>query len=880
MATSDQKMLDSACSIPLDERTLGVLPTPIAVIDSELRLRYANPAFRVAWGIPETEIQGCCLQEVFSTEMAAGIRRIVQQTLSGESAEALFAEPAKERSVRIRCAESEGAAVLAVEISPKRQEAPSGFPDAVRLRTVVDNLPAFIAYYGADLRYHYVNASYQQFFGHPHEWFVGRPVAEVVGADTFALIEPHVKQALSGHAVAFAFQRLEPGGTATAHLRAQYVPDVQADGSVNGLFSLIEDVTARLDAERMAVQEQREKLAIADSLSAMIGSYDSRGRLTYVNQAVADRVGRPTEELIGLTATEAFPAEIATLLEPLVTRALSGERVAPQRSFPVRFRDDEAVGYYELEFTPLFAQDMQRGVVGLAHDVTDRVLREKALATANARLSAAQSAGRLGLWELDVESGAFYWSKPMREIFELEPDLAVTLENFFDFTHPEDIDAVRSAAERSLQSGETVDIEHRVISRSGRVRFVHSQGTVELLENGQPARVVGLTRDITEQRLTQQSLAANEAMLRQITEHTRDVFWLMDAESGELMYLSSSYERLWGRQPSDDFGAIPWLEHVHADDRRQVLSHYADMRRDGHCSAEYRILLPDNEVRWVFARAVPIRDEGADFRSIAGFVEDITESKRMADLQRLKDEAEHASKAKTEFHSNIGHELRTPLNTIFGFAQLMLRDTAHQLAEPQRHHVSEILQATRHLLSVVEEMLDLSRIELGHLRVHFETLAVEELMSEAISMVKAFAQTRNVVLEATLPPFRRLLVRADRTRVRQVLLNLLTNAIKYNTAGGAVRILYELEADMVCIGIEDEGAGLSDAELGTLFRPFQRLESGPDAPEGTGLGLALSQQIAGAMGGAIDVDSTPGSGSVFWLTLPRAFPMSYLTVDA
>ncbi len=879
MATSDQKMLDSACPLRLDERTLGVLPTPIAVIDSELRLRFANPAFCADWGAVQADLRGRCLQEVFPTELAQAVTNLVEKALKGASAEAFCVEPKTSRRARFRSAPAERAAVVTVELLTDLEKLSALFPGFSRLRTVVDNLPVFIAYYGADLRYHYVNASYSHFFERSLEWFTGREVEEVVGTETFALIEPHIRAALGGQNVAFEFQRQPPGGSHGVY-RARYVPDVRDDGSVAGLFSLIEDVTARHHAERSAALEQREKLALADSLGAMVASYDLRGRLSYVNRACAEIVGRPARDLVGLTASEAFSEDIATLLKPLLEQVLRGEKVAPEGSFAVRFAENAPVRHYELSFTPLFEGDELRGAVGFAHDVTDRVLREKALATANARLSAAQSAGRLGLWELDVESGSFYWSKPMREIFELEPDLAVTLKNFFDFTHPEDVDAVRSAAERSLQSGETVDIEHRVISRSGRVRFVHSQGTVELLENGQPARVVGLTRDITEQRLTQQSLAANEAMLRQITEHTRDVFWLMDAESGELMYLSSSYERLWGRQPSDDFGAIPWLEHVHADDRRQVLSHYADMRRDGHFSAEYRILLPDNEVRWVFARAVPIRDEGADFRSIAGFVEDITESKRMADLQRLKDEAEHASKAKTEFHSNIGHELRTPLNTIFGFAQLMLRDTAHQLAEPQRHHVSEILQATRHLLSVVEEMLDLSRIELGHLRVHFETLAVEELMSEAISMVKAFAQTRNVVLEATLPPVQRLLVRADRTRVRQVLLNLLTNAIKYNSAGGAVRILYELEADMVCIGIEDEGAGLSDAELGTLFRPFQRLESGPDAPEGTGLGLALSQQIAGAMGGAIDVDSTPGSGSVFWLTLPRAFPMSYLTVDA
>ncbi len=239
---------------------------------------------------------------------------------------------------------------------------------------------------------------------------------------------------------------------------------------------------------------------------------------------------------------------------------------------------------------------------------------------------------------------------------------------------------------------------------------------------------------------------------------------------------------------------------------------------------------------------------------------------RTAQLSEAKDEAERANRAKSEFLSRMSHELRTPLNAILGFGQLLEMD----VTDPsQADSVREILRAGNHLLELIGEVLDMSRIESGNLKVNLEPLLLMDLVNECLALVRTQAQARKIDLVAPACATDHLAL-ADPVRLRQVVINLLSNAIKYNSPEGRVMVSCVAQGESLRLSVIDTGPGLSAEEMARLFKPFERLDADRRGVDGTGIGLALSKRLMLLMDGEIGVDSAPGEGSTFWLRIPRA----------
>ena len=268
---------------------------------------------------------------------------------------------------------------------------------------------------------------------------------------------------------------------------------------------------------------------------------------------------------------------------------------------------------------------------------------------------------------------------------------------------------------------------------------------------------------------------------------------------------------------------------------------------------------------------VPFRDEKGNVVASIGVNRDITERKRAEEaLQVAKDEADAANRAKSEFLSNMSHELRTPLNAILGFGQLLELHPKQPLEPNQKEYVGHILEGGSHLLKLIDEVLELSRIESGALAVSIDDVALRDIFRDCLTMIEPLAETHGVSIAAGTAPTETEVVRADHTRLKQVLLNFLSNAVKYNRPGGTVNLeCAEAEDGMTRLRVTDTGLGIPQDKQKDLFTPFARLGAEDTDVEGTGIGLAFTKRLVALMDGRIGFESTEGVGSTFWVELPR-----------
>jgi signal transduction histidine kinase/CheY-like chemotaxis protein len=283
-----------------------------------------------------------------------------------------------------------------------------------------------------------------------------------------------------------------------------------------------------------------------------------------------------------------------------------------------------------------------------------------------------------------------------------------------------------------------------------------------------------------------------------------------------------------------------------------------------------RYIAKNGATVWVQATVSLLRDAEGEPHRIVAVVEDISEHLALRRAEDARELAEAANRAKNDFLSRMSHELRTPLNAMLGFAQLVEIDPQRSLSAQQREWVSQIQTAGWHLLEMINDTLDLSRIESGTLKLEPEATELPAIVAASLAMLERPIQARAIAVTQALAP-EAARVHADPTRVKQILTNLLSNAVKYNVEGGSIRIASRIDAaGAVEVSLADTGLGMSEEQLGALFQPFNRLGRERSAQEGTGIGLVISQRLAELMGGTLSARSDEGRGSTFVLTLPRA----------
>ncbi len=481
------------------------------------------------------------------------------------------------------------------------------------------------------------------------------------------------------------------------------------------------------------------------------------------------------------------------------------------------------------------------------------------------------------VWEWDVRNDRLSSTDDSAALLGYAPgEIADSQIAWNALIHPDDLDANHAAYLRHAR-GETPIYEHeyRARCKDGSWRWLAERGRViARAADGEPLRAVGTLSDISQRRHAQGAALELAGRLAKLARHVPGVLYqyrstAADPLQGSFPYISDSVIDMLGLPPAElTRDATAAFRLIHRDDLERVrhgVLEAARSLRPWRC--EFRLVQREAAPRWVNVLATPQREpEGTLLWH--GYIQDVTDLHELQQARADAAAAQAANRAKTEFLSRMSHELRTPLNAVLGFAQLLEIDELEPLSEQQRRRVVLIREAGAHLLEMIGELLDLTRVESGQISVAMAPVGLEPLIADCMELVRPQADAAGVSIRLVSDPAGSRVL-ADATRLRQVLLNLLGNAIKYNRRGGSVEVTAAAAAE-VRIDVVDTGIGIAEDDLALLFQPFQRGAQARGPIEGVGIGLAVTRALVELMDGRIAVRSAPGRGSTFSVTLRRA----------
>ncbi len=575
--------------------------------------------------------------------------------------------------------------------------------------------------------------------------------------------------------------------------------------------------------------------------------------------------GQTLEEFRSHIHSDDVPREVLAAEQALTsTRPIDSE---------ARFR--RADGSWRLVLTRRIMERAVNGTplaqVGISLDVSAQIEDSQRITGQAHRLGAAAHAARVGLWTITVATGETDWNAQMYELFDLAgatraPSMAEWVDQC---VHPQDRKRVWNEGQAYLREGTgPFEAEFRTLRRDGSMRWMVLRAAPDL-NNPQRRRVAGIVMDMTEQHNALHALRGADERAALAARLAGIGTWVLDLAPVVERWDEQMF-RLRGIEPRDTPPTREErLDLLHPDDAHLVLdSQQSALTANDPTDYEFRVRIPDGSYRWLASRSIPVRDERGRTVRRVGVNWDITENRSAEVTRQQKLLAERENRAKSQFLSRMSHELRTPLNAVLGFTQL-LQNSGHPLRNEQATQLGHIHSAGEHLLALINDMLDLSSLEAGRLKLDLQPVALDQILAQALALVEPLAAKNQVHLQLEAAPG---CVLADTTRLRQVLINLLSNAVKYNRPQGKVPLTARAGESFVTLLVSDTGRGLTAEQLSHLFEPFNRLGIEREGIEGAGIGLVIVKGLTQAMGGTISVSSTAGEGTQFQLVLPAAAP--------
>ena len=624
-----------------------------------------------------------------------------------------------------------------------------------------------------------------------------------------------------------------------------------------------------------AVEREGLLEAVEQAADAIVIT-DASGKIEYVNPAFTVLTGYSCEEAAGQNPRFLKSGRnSAELYEELWSTILSG-RV--WHGEVINRRKDGSFYDEEMRIAPVRdPSGATTGYIAVKHDVTaqraarnERKLAEDALRESEERFRIMADSCPIGIWVTDAHGKTGFINRAYRE-FSGAPSSHVDESEWLRRLHPDDAQEFMDRFKRAHQEHENFKCEQRSRRRDGEWRWMESFAVPRFSSSGEFLGLVGTSKDITERKEAEQALQRSEEKFRQLAENIREVFWMMNVAGTEILYVSPAYEPIWGRSCKSLYESpMDWMEAIHPDDRERAHEIFMRQLQGERVDSDYRIRTPDGKEKWIRDRAFPVRDNDGKMIRVAGIAEDVTERKRYElELLCARKVADAANEAKSEFLANMSHEIRTPMNGVIGMTGLLL-DT--ELTAEQRRYAELARASGESLLQLIDDILDLSKIEAKKVELEMIDFDLGSFLRNFASLHSATAQDKGIQLLCAADPRVPMQLHGDPGRLRQILTNLVGNAIKFTEKGEVevgVALVEEGPSDcLLRFSVRDTGIGIAEDKIGILFNKFSQAEvSTTRRFRGTGLGLAISKQLAELMGGSVGVTSRKGEGSEFWLTV-------------
>ena len=691
-------------------------------------------------------------------------------------------------------------------------------------------------------------------------------------------------------------------------------------GSPSGIWSIIRDTSERKKTEQKIINAKKEWENTFDAITELIFIHDSEGRIIRANRAYEKMAGMSPAEFIGKPFFEIFPnmdRPCDLCGEALISGAPALQEIEIDsigRTFSLRM-------YPKLDEKGRFLYS-----VHVMRDVTERKAHEreiKRLSMLYATMSGINKAvvsvrSHEELFREICRSTAEHarfnvvWIGWLdRESHEVKPvaragdrqDYLDKIKVYAD-DRPEGHGPVGSCIREDrpcifndFQNSEKSKPWHQAAVtyglRSVAAFPIYFHGEVcgafavydtktDVFKDKEVALLEEATRDISfalevldrkaRQQKTEDALKVSEEIFRQLTDNIHDVFWMDSPDMDKIIYVSPAYEKVWGRT-CKSFHENPksFLDAIHPDDLENAMALITEGHRNKTSfSAEFRVIRTDGSIRWIFARGFPVKDSKALVYRFAGLAEDITEFKEAMDAKVIKETAEAANKAKSDFLAGMSHEFRTPLNAIIGFSELLTTGLAGEMTDKQIEYVNDILTSGQHLLSLVNDILDLSKVEAGKMELEMNEFDIKRLVETSIALFREDAHKRALQISVEIADYPGTII-GDERKIKQVLFNLLSNAVKFTPDQGSIHVGATMseDKDFIKFSVSDTGIGISPEDQEKLFEPFHQLDTALTKKyKGTGLGLSLCRRLVKLHGGTIWVESEFGKGSTFAFTIP------------
>lgn len=751
-----------------------------------------------------------------------------------------------------------------------------------RFRSYVEHAPVAILIVDETGKYLDVNQTACQMFGYSRDEFLSLNIPDLVYADDMQKGQQHFLKVLqTGSSQDDIRLNKKDGGTVWSTVSAVKIAE-------NRFMAFCKDISDRKNAEEALRASEEKYRSLVESQESAIFTIDSEGKYHFANQQALLEFNPSPADLVGVSVYDLFPKEVADRQLGSVRKVIeSGEGMIRESMSPIAGKPR----WFRTSIQPVFGPD-GKAVLALvsAVDITERkeielVLEDKVkqrtaeIESIRQRLELATQAAGIGIWDWNLSTGEMLWDDQMAAIYGLPPVGFISrLEEWKEMIHPDDSGVVAQLLQ-CIEQRTPYKSTFRILWPDQSIHFITANAVTLLDENDQPLRVVGTNYDITAQKEQEHELRRRENLYRTLFENSNDAIFLL-YPNGRIWRANEKMTGLLGYS-TEEIKLMTYEEFLVEEERQKALEHLRKSANGEEMPLHEHLCLDQsgNPVH-VEINLSPIHDAEGKIILIQNVMRDITSRKKVEALRQKSEETlrfantelARANRAKDEFLANMSHELRTPLNNILALAETLNEETQGPVNEVQRRSIKNIELSGRHLLSLINDILDLSKIESRKMKLAIDEYSVNEIGQASINFVKESANKKGIEMEFHLqdPALR---LRGDGRRIKQMLVNLLGNAVKFTPSGGRVTlsVWQDTLKDEICFRVEDNGIGMKAEDINKLFEPFEQLDSSlARRYEGTGLGLALVKKLAELHGGSVSVTSEFGKGSIFTITLPQS----------